>query len=161
MNRAQKIIQAYRNTPWRRQTQMLSRLAAVGVVATIVMIVYTWMTSQAGAYGLQVQSYQKTALAAERDIENMRVELAGLTSNQALAARVTQMGYVPIDPNRVRYMEVEGYYAEPALQLAPSVNSVHQQAREDFGLPTEFTTSLFSWIQDAIYKLSIYAWGGD
>ncbi len=48
MNRAQKILQAYRNTPWRRQTQMLSRLAAVGVVFAFVMMVYTWMTSQAG-----------------------------------------------------------------------------------------------------------------
>jgi hypothetical protein len=161
MNRAQKILQAYRKTPWRRQSQMLSHLAAVGLVAAVVMIVYTWMTSQAGAYGLHVQEYQRTALAAEQNIEDKRAELAGLTGNEPLALRATQMGFKPVDPNRIRYMEVEGYYTEPKLQLAPPPNVVHQQTSEESGLPYEFTTSLYEWLQEAIYKLSVHNGQGE
>ena len=120
MNRAQKILQAYRNTPWRRQTQMLSRLAAVGVVFAFVMMVYTWMTSQAGTYGLHVQEYQRTALAAEQNIEDQRAHLADITSNEALAQRATEMGYIPADPNRVRYLEVDGYYLEFTFAVGPA-----------------------------------------
>lgn len=161
MNRVQKILQAYRNTPWRRQTQMLSRLAAAGVVIAVVLMVYTWMTSQAGTYGLHVQEYQRTALAAEQNIEDKRAHLADITSNEALAQRAAEKGYVPADPNRVRYLEVDGYYVDPPLQLAPPRSQIHQQVEEDSGLPPEFTNSLIEWIREAIYNLSTRTTGGD
>ena len=161
MNRAQKILQAYRNTPWRRQSQMVSGLVALGLVAAVVMIVYTWMTSQAGAYGIQVQEYQATALAAQQNIEDKNAELADLTSNENLAIRATQIGYQPVDPNRVRYVEVDGYYPEPPLQLAPLPNAVHQTIDEETGLPEEFTSSLFEWLQAAISRLSVRGGAGE
>ncbi|MBN2045667.1 MAG: hypothetical protein JW757_11645 [Anaerolineales bacterium] len=161
MNRAQKILQAYRNTPWRRQTQMLSRLAALGLVAAVVMMVYTWMTSQAGTYGIKVQEYQATALAAQQNIEDKNAELADLTSNENLALRATQMGYQPVDPNRVRYLEVEGYYPEPTLALAPPPNAAHQAIVEETGLPEEYTTSLFEWLQETISRLRVRRVGGE
>lgn len=160
MNRAQKILQAYRNTPWRRQTQMLSRLAAVGVVVAFVAFVYIWMTSQAGTYGLHAQEYQRTALAAEQNIEDKRAELADLTSNESLAKRAAKMGYVPADPNRVRYLEVEGYYVDPPLQLAPPPSAIHQRVDEETGLPLEFTTSLIEWIQQTLFSIGVGGGGG-
>lgn len=161
MNRAQKILQAYRNTPWRRQTQMLSRLVAAGVVIAFVLMVYTWMSSQAGAYGLNVQKYQRTALAVEQNIEHKRAQLADITSNEALAERAAKMGYIPVDPNRIRYLEVESYYTDPPLQLAPPPNAVHQRVEEDPGLPPEFTTSLIEWIQQVINNLGSQTPGGN
>ena len=161
MNRAQKIIQAYRNTPWRRQTQMLSRLAAMGVVIAFVLLVYIWMTSQAGTYGLHVDEYQRTALAAEQNIEDKRAYLADITSNKALLERAEELGYIPADPNRVRFMEVEGYYSDPPLQLAPPPSAVHQQVEEENGLPTEYTTSLIEWIQDTINNISVLSGRGE
>ena len=161
MNRAQKIIQAYRNTPWRRQTQMLSRLAAGGVIITFVLLVYIWMTSQAGTYGLHVDEYQRTALAAEQNIEDKRAYLADITSNDSLAQRAEELGYIPADPNRVRYMEVEGYYPDPPLQLAPPPSAVHQQIEDENGLPAKYTTSLIEWIQGMIYNLSVGSGGGE
>ncbi len=154
MNRAQKILQAYRNTPWRRQIQVLSMFGAVAAVAALVMIVYIWVTSQAGTYGLQVREYQVTAQALEQSIEDKKVELADLTSTENLAERAEQAGYQPVDPNRIRYLEVEGYYTEPPLQLAPAPNAVHTQSSEG-GLPQSFTSSLYDWIRETIYQLSI------
>lgn len=160
MNRAQKFLQAYRNTPWRRQLQVLSMFGALAVVAALVMILYIWMTSQAGTYGLQVQEYQATAQALEQSIEDKKVELADLTSTENLAERAEKAGYIPADPNRVRYLEVEGYFEEPSLQLAPSPNQLHAQTRDD-GLPPAFTASLFDWIRETIdqFKNGSTGWG--
>jgi len=154
MNRAQKILQAYRNTPWRQQIQVLSMFGAFAAVAALVMIVYIWVTSQAGTYGLQVQEYQATAQAIERSIEDKKVELADLTNTENLAERADEAGYQPVDPNRIRYLEVEGYYVQPDLQLAPAPSAVQAQTSED-GLPPAFTSSLYDWIRETIYQLSI------
>lgn len=153
MNRAQKILQAYRNTPWRRQTQILGLFAAFGVVAALVMIVYIWVTSQAGAYGLQVQEAQATQQALAQSIEDKQARLADITRNEVLATRAAEAGYEPVDPNRVRYLEVEGYYGQPPLQLAPPPEAIHQYS-PDPGLPPEYTTSLFDWFSELIYQLS-------
>lgn len=153
MNRAQKIIEAYRNTPWRKQIQMLGFFAAVGVVATVVMIVYVWVTSLAGAYGLQVQEYQATAQALEQVIEDKNAQLANLTSVENLATRAADQNYVPVDPNRIRYVEVEGYFGEQPIQLAPPTSAQPQTVQSQ--LPQEYTTSLIDWIREMIYQISL------
>jgi cell division protein FtsL len=153
MNRAQKIIQAYRNTPWRRQAQMIGTFAAFGVVAALVMIAYIWVTSNAGTYGLQVQEIQETNRAISQEIEDAKAELADLTSNEKMAVRATEMGFVPINPNRVRYVVVSGYTSEPTPALAEDTAS--QTASEPNQLPAEFTTSLIDWLSAFIYKLSL------
>ncbi|MGD2027873.1 MAG: hypothetical protein PVI99_08665 [Anaerolineales bacterium] len=153
MNRAQKIIEAYRNTPWRKQIQMLGLFAAFGVVVAVVMIVYVWVTSLAGAYGLQVQEYQATAQALEQVIEDKNAHLADLTSVENLAARAAEQNYVPVDPNRIRYVEVEGYTGEQPIQLAPPTSAQPQTTQSQ--LPQEFTTSLLDWIWDMIYQISL------
>ncbi|MCB2178846.1 hypothetical protein KQH61_05480 [bacterium] len=153
MNRAQKIIEAYRNTPWRRQMQMLGLFAAFAVVATVVMIVYVWVTSLAGAYGLQVQEYQETTQALEKVIEDKNAHLAELTSVENLAARAEEKDYQVVDPNRLRYLEVEGYPAEGELQLAPSTSASQDADSEQ--LPASYTTSLIDWVREMIFKLSL------
>lgn len=153
MNRAQKIIEAYRNTPWRRQVQMLGLFAAFGVVAAVVMIVYVWVTSLAGAYGLQVQEYQETAQALEKVIEDKNAHLAELTSVDNLAARAEDQDYLSVDPNRIRYLEVDGYPADQPLQLAPNTSASQEAATNQ--LPAAYTTSLIDWLRQAIYELSL------
>lgn len=154
MNRAQKILQAYQNTPWRRQIQMVGSVAATAVVFTLVMIVYVWVSSEAGTYGLKVQELQYEAQQIERSIEDKKVQLADLTSTENLAERAEEAGYQPVDPNRIRYLVVDGYYGDQQLQLAPPPNAVHTQDQET-GLPSAFTASLFDWVRETIYQLSI------
>ena len=115
MNRAQKIIEAYRNTPWRQQTQMLGLFAVFGFVAALVMIVYIWLTSMAGTYGLKVQEYQGTARELEKQIENKKALLANLEVTSSLTERAEDAGFKVADPNRIRYLQVEG--------VEPSQNS--------------------------------------
>jgi len=132
---------------------MLGLFAAFGVVAAVVMIVYVWVTSLAGAYGLQVQEYQATTQALEKIIEDKNAHLAELTSVDNLAARAEEQNYQPADPNRIRYLEVEGYSAGQPLQLAPSTSSNPQAATGQ--LPSAYTTSLIEWLRGVIFDLSV------
>lgn len=153
MNRAQKIIEAYRNTPWRKQTQMLGLFAVFGFVAALVMIVYVWVTSMAGAYGLQVQEYQATTRALEQQIEDKKAKLANLEVTLNLEERAEAAGFQPADTNRLRYLAVEGYYGPEPFQLAP--HSPDMQQSQDVQLPPEYTTSLIDWMREMIYQLSL------
>jgi hypothetical protein len=152
MNRAQKIIQAYRNTPWRRQINMISTFVTFGLVVALVMLVYVWVTSRAGAYGLQVQEYQETNQVLERNIENAKAELGDLTRNEAMVARATEMGFVPVDSNRMRYIVVPGYPGEPTPEIIPQTTP---HAAGDDQLPPQYTTSLIDWLQAFIFDLSL------
>jgi len=153
MNRAQKIIEAYRNTPWRQQTQMLGLFAVFGFVAALVMIVYIWLTSMAGTYGLKVQEYQETARALEQQIEDKKAHLANMEVTSNLTERAAAAGFQVADPNRIRYLKVEGYYEPPTFQLAPHTpNELEEQTIQ---LPPEYTTSLIDWLREMIYQLSL------
>jgi len=152
MNRAQKIIQAYTNTPWRRQAQIIGTFAAFGVVVAMVMIAYIWISSNAGTYGLQVQEIQETNQALQKEIEDKKAELADITSSGPMATRANEMGFVPVNPERVRYLSVSGYpvQATPDIYgLTAPQESAHKE------LPPEYTTSLFDWFQAFIYQLSL------
>ncbi len=132
---------------------MLGLFAAFGVVAAVVMIVYVWVTSMAGAYGLQAQEYQETTQALEKIIEDKKAHLADLTSVDNLAARAEEQNYQPANPNRIRYLEVEGYAGAEPLQLAPSTSASAETATEQ--LPSAYTTSLIDWLRGVIFELSV------
>ena len=158
MNRAQKIIEAYRNTPWRQQTQMLGLFAVFGFVAAMVMIVYIWLTSMAGTYGLKVQEYQETARELEQQIEDKKAHLANLEVTASLTDRAVEAGFQMADPNRIRYLKVEGYYEQQSFQLAPhNPNELDDQKMQ---LPPEYTTSLIDWFGEMIYQLSLKTGSG-
>ena len=158
MNRAQKIIEAYRNTPWRQQTQMLGLFAVFGFVAAMVMIVYIWLTSMAGTYGLKVQEYQETARELEQQIEDKKAHLANLEVTASLTDRAVEAGFQMADPNRIRYLKVEGYYEQHSFQLAPhNPNELDDQKMQ---LPPEYTTSLIDWFGEMIYQLSLKTGSG-
>lgn len=152
MNRAQKIIQAYTNTPWRRQAQIIGTFAAFGVVVAMVMIAYIWISSNAGTYGLQVQEIQETNQALQKEIEDKKAELANITSSGPMATRASEMGFVPVNPERVRYLTVSGYpgHSTPDIGDAPTSQELAHQE-----LPPEYTTSLIDWFQAFIYQLSL------
>lgn len=153
MNRAQKIIQAYRNTPWRRQINMIGTFVAFGLVATLVMLAYVWVTSKAGAYGLQVQEIQETNQYLEQEIENAKAELGDITRNEAMAERATEIGFVPAESDQLRYLVVPGYPGEPTPAVIPQATP--HVAGQGNTLPPEYTASLLDWLQAFIYDLSV------
>jgi len=132
---------------------MVSTFVTFGLVAALVMLAYVWVTSKAGAYGLQVQEYQATNQVLAREIENAKAELGDLTRNETMAERATQMGFVPVDSDRMRYLVVPEYPGEPTPPVI--AQATPHAAVHEHQLPPKYTASLIDWLQAFIYDLSL------
>lgn len=117
-----RLIQAYRQTPWRIQKQWIGFVALALVLAAAVAWIYLNISAQAVDTGQAIQNLEDTALAMDRQIASDSSQLGFLTSNAQMAKRATDMGFVPVNPGDAVYMTIPGYSPRPAAALAPAAS---------------------------------------
>lgn len=147
MKRTQQLIQAYRQAPWRRQLQMIGLLAASIAFVALIAWVYLDVTARAATIGRSVQNLQDQREELEQTIEDLESELASLTSVETMQARAEELGFEPISPGAITYLEVPGYTGRAEAQLAPRPGSNFGGAAR---LPDAYTESLFDWLSAAL-----------
>lgn len=142
MKSSKRIIQAYRQTPWRKQIQLIGMFAAGVAVLALIAGVYLDVTARAATTGRAVQELQQTREDLEQEIENMETELASLRSVDVMEARAEKMGFEALTPGTITYLQVPGYESRSEAHLAPNPGSQFASA---FRLPSAYTQSLFDW----------------
>jgi cell division protein FtsL len=153
MKRAQRFIQAYATTPWRRQVQVIGLFSAFVVVVALVAGAYLWVSSLAATYGRQVQEIQSTAKVVEDNIEDLNSVLGELTTTERMQQLAEEQGFTPVTPWDLEYLVVSGYPEEQPLSIAPANSSLPVETRQE--LPPEFTQSLFDWVRQTLFKISV------
>ena len=144
MNRGQRLIQAYRQAPWRRQVQWIGLFLAAVIFAAVVAGVYLSVTARAAVYGRNIQDARADMELIEKEIENLETDLASLTSVEVMEARADELGYRLIQKNQMIHLTVAGYGGRP---LANQSVAAETSAPENASLPPEFTLSLIEWFQ--------------
>ncbi|MBN2503478.1 MAG: hypothetical protein JXB38_22065 [Anaerolineales bacterium] len=144
MNRGQRLIQAYRQAPWRRQVQWIGLFLAAVIFAAVVAGVYLSVTARAAAYGRNIQDVRSDMEIIEKEIENLETELASLTSVEVMEARADGLGYRLVQKNQMIHLTVAGYGGRP---LANQSVVAEASTPENASLPPEFTLSLIEWFQ--------------
>src|SRR3970040_616951 len=144
LKRSKELIQAYKETPWRRQMQMISFVAGVVVVLALIAAVYLNITARSATTGRLVQQLQSERADMEQEIEDLKTQLAFILSVEQMQKRATDLGFQPVTPSSITYLSVPAYTGRPTgAELAPRAGS-------QFGavatLPAEYTDSLFDWI---------------
>jgi cell division protein FtsL len=153
MNRAQRFIQAYATTPWRRQVQVIGLFSAFVIVVALAASAYLWVTSLAATYGRQVQEIQATAQVVEENIEDLSVEYGELTTTDRMQQLAEEKGFQPLTTRQLEYLTVSGYPDEQALVIShPSSNHPEESSSE---LPPEFTQSLIDWVREVLFQISV------
>ena len=152
MNYQQRIIQAYRNTPWRIQLQIIGLFSASLVFIAIIASVYLNVSARASTIGRRVQSIQATQEVVEREIEDLETHLADITSAEAMAKRADEAGYEVASPQNTTYLVVKGYPGKQVGLLAPAPQRTAPSMEK---LPGDFTVSLFEWIRQMVYLISL------
>jgi hypothetical protein len=114
-----RLIQAYRQTPWRIQKQWIGIVALALVLVAAVAWIYLNISARSIATGLETQDLEDTALAMDRQIASESSQLGFLTSNEQMAKRAAELGFIPVDPGTTVYMTIPGYSARPVAALAP------------------------------------------
>ncbi len=152
MNYQQRIIQAYSNTPWRVQLQFIGLFSVALVFFAIIAGVYLNVSARASTIGRQVQSIQATQEVVEREIEDLETHLADITSAEAMDKRAEEAGYEVVSPQDTTYLVVDGYPGKQVGLLAPAPQRSPATMEK---LPGEFTVSLFEWIRQMVYLISL------
>jgi cell division protein FtsL len=153
METGKDLIQAYKNTPWRKQFQVIGLFSATVVFVAIVAGVYLNVTARAATYGREIQTIRIEAREIEREIEDLESMLADMTSAREMRDRAEELGFVTVNPNTASYLKVPGYPEERLIELAPELKP--PEASSFPQLPHKYTQSLFDWINEFMYEISM------
>ncbi len=150
LKRSRKLIQAYGQTPWRRQMQMIGFFAAAVSSLALLAGLYLNVSARAATAGRKVQDLQDERAQMEQQIENLETELAFITSVDMMQQRAKDLGFAPLQPGTVSYLSVQGYRGIASVQLAPRAGSQFGAASR---LPAAYTQSIFDWLAELIGNL--------
>lgn len=152
VKRTKRLIQAYRQAPWRQQLQLIGLFAAAVVSVALVAGLYLNVTARAAAYGREIQEIRSEMRELERINEDLESQLAHLTSASVMTQRAEALGYQPINRYQVLYIEVGGYGGRTPPDLSPSKEA---SGGEGAKLPAEFTLSLIEWLDGMVNQLAL------
>ena len=149
MNRVQSLTQAYSQAPWRKQLQWIGLFMLGLILVALVAGIYLSVSAEASSNGRAIQAMYAQIERMEREIEDQKTQLAFLTSNDEMAKRAEDMGFLPVNKGEVLYIVVPGYkrsgqaiLGSPPGSLVPDVTI----------LSPEYTQSLFDWLRERIFE---------
>jgi hypothetical protein len=119
----------------------------------IVAGVYLNVTARAATYGREIQSIRRESREIEREIEDLQSNLATLTSARDMKKRAEDLGFISVNPVTAVYLEVPTYPGEEPIELAPELGPPETPLVPQ--LPPRYTQSLFDWIREAMYEISL------
>lgn len=143
LKRSKKFIQAYSQTPWRRQMQVIGFFAAAVASLALLAGLYLNVTARAATAGRKVQDLQDQRAQLQQQIENLETNLAFITSIEVMQERAGDLGFAPLLPGSITYLDVVGYEGRAGVELAPRAGSTFGAASR---LPAAYTESLFDWV---------------
>lgn len=113
-----QILRAFRQAPWRQQTQLLAGLFIGLMVLLVVGGLYLAVASRAGNAGRDLQNLEARKAELIRSNDQLRAELAELRSMTRLANRALELGFAPAVNDQVHYLAVPNYPPAVPAQAA-------------------------------------------
>ena len=144
------FLQAYRQAPWRLQLQWVGIFLLVLVGFSTVAGIYLSISGRAASAGRQIQSLEGEISALRLEINDLNTQLAEISSEKSLSARLESSKMIEMDPLQALYVEVPGLPAEQSVVLAPPPSA------DEVSTPTilpEFTASLWDWLRSKVWEL--------
>ncbi|HEX7568739.1 MAG TPA: hypothetical protein VF355_09265 [Anaerolineaceae bacterium] len=138
-----KIMQAYKQAPWRVQLQHLFYIVLAIVMILVVAALYLNISAQAATAGLDFQGYEWQRQDLERQIANNIAILGQITSEENMVARAKALGYTPIAMDKAVYVVVPGYTGRQPAIFAPAPSS---DMLADPIIKPSYTQSLWEWL---------------
>lgn len=142
--------QAYRQAPWRIQTQRGVLLLIAAILGASVLWVMVSVTIQAAAAGLQIQQYESDQEDLERQIASLRTEIGILTSATLMEKRAEALGFEAVKPEDITYMVIPGYTGRtPRIQAPPPGSTLPEPM-----IKPAYTQSLWEWLLQGVLSAS-------
>jgi hypothetical protein len=118
-----QILRAFRQAPWRQQTQALAALSIGLMILLVIGGLYLAVASRAGNAGRDLQFFEARKADLSRENDRLRTQLADLRSMTRMANRALELGFIPAQPDQVHYVSVPDYPYPTAAEVeaAPRV----------------------------------------
>ncbi|HEX2981711.1 MAG TPA: hypothetical protein VHO48_15730 [Anaerolineaceae bacterium] len=138
-----RIIQAYKQAPWRVQIQWIGLFLLGLILVAGVASIYLNVSANAAATGRKIQSLDDDGDTLKRNIADLETKLAYLTSASVMESRAVEMGFAPVPAESPLYVVVPDYPGrQPAVMAPPPGPGMIVQPI----LRPAYTESLWEWL---------------
>lgn len=139
-------IHAYKVAPWRIQRQWIGSALLAVVALAMVATLYLIVTSRAAIAGREIQDLTYSITVSQQVSGDLQMQLASLTSANAMQRRAIELGFRPMQPEEVEYLVVPGY-AEPEAFVLSTTQNLQLSA---LTIAPEYNQSLLDWMDEKI-----------
>lgn len=148
--KSKRLVQAYRQAPWRINTQRGAMLLLLAVLSVSVLWVMVSITVQAASAGLQIQAMEDEREDLLREIAGLRTDIAQQTSKSVMEQRAQVLGFQPVRPEDTTYVIIPGYTGRQSiLKVMPPNNRIQQPI-----IKPVYTQSLWEWLLQGVLEIS-------
>lgn len=114
-------LRAFRQAPWRQQTQLLAALSIGLLIVLVVGGLYLAVASRAANAGRDLLNLEQRKADLIRSNDRLRAQIADLRAMNRMAARALELGFLPAGPGQVEYVAVPNYpHPQPAHADPPA-----------------------------------------
>ncbi|MEN6301047.1 MAG: hypothetical protein ABFD51_14225 [Anaerolineaceae bacterium] len=139
--------QAYLQTPWRKQIQVVGVFLLCLLIPTLIASIYLNVTVRAAASGREILLMQDEIEAYELENADLRTQLGIITSAAEMEKRAEEMGFVRIQQGDALYLVVPGYTPRQSVILAPPPIKTQKVT---IAMPPDFSQSLIDLIKQKL-----------
>lgn len=150
MSMPKRFVQAYRQAPWRIQTQRAVLLLIVAILAASIVWVMLTVTVQAAKAGLEIQIMEYKQEELQRQVSHLESVYAGLTAADRMEKRAQELGFEPVKPEAITYLTVPGYVGrQSVIQASPPSNQIEHPL-----IKPAYSLSLWDWMLEQAEQIS-------
>ncbi len=146
----QRIIQAYKQAPWRVQLQWIGALLLVLVVGMLISGVYLYLSAEATEAGTIIRSLELEREERQIRIADLNTKLAYLRSAAFMEQRAESLGYRNATIDDIVYVAVPGYSGRQVVFLAPPPGNDPVNASI---IKPAYRQSLWEWLYQGTFSL--------
>lgn len=101
-----QLVRAFKQAPWRVETQVIAALAAIMVVVIAISGMYLAEASRAAVAGRDVQSLEEQRDDLLRQNDLLRAEIARVQSVARVEERAREMGFTPATIDNLEFLAI-------------------------------------------------------
>ncbi len=147
MKNIKEFKQAYLQTPWRKQIQVVGVFLLCLLIPTLIASIYLNVTVRAAASGREILLMQDEIEAFELENADLQTQLGIITSAAEMENKAEDLGFVRIQQGDAFFMVVPGYTPRQSVVLAPPPNPIKTIT---IAMPPDFSQSLIDLVKQKL-----------
>lgn len=149
------LLRAFKQAPWRTQTQAVAAWSVTLMAVMVLGGLYLAVASRAAAAGRDLQRLEARKAELTQSNEELRAQLALLSSVTRLADRARALGFEAARPEQIEYLKIDHYPVAAQTTPPPRAAELPPQPRNSLA-------QLGDWLLQTLQgvMLAVQARGG-